>query len=162
MGPAILIGIIGVPVILFTLLRVNAAIVFLSICLGDVLVQYMASDAVSLMTTFMPSLHMDAGTAKLILLGIPVILTILIMIKSLRGSKVIFNILPAAGCGVLLALIAVPLLPPGTAATIMVSPIWNQVMRLQDLLVGASALLCLLNLLMQRPKHVSEPEKRHH
>jgi hypothetical protein len=34
----------------------------------------------------------------------------------------------------------------------MASPLWSQAVRAQDLIVGASALACLLALWLQRPK----------
>lgn len=45
-------AIVLAPVVLLMVLRVNAALVFLSLCLGDVLVQFTANDANSFLTTF--------------------------------------------------------------------------------------------------------------
>ena len=46
----------------------------------------------------------------------PVVVTISIMIHTVKGnSKVLLNLLPAAGLGLVGALLIVPLLPPAAA-----------------------------------------------
>jgi hypothetical protein len=139
-------------------LRVNAALVFLSLCLGDVLTQFVASDAQSLLNLLSsshatPVINTTDSMIKLAILLIPVVLTTLFMIKTVRGhGKLALNVLPAAGVGMLGGLLVVPLLPTTLSLKIIDSSLWLQVQRAQDLIVGASALVCLLVLWMQRPK----------
>ena len=160
MAPALLIGILAVPVVLMTVLRINGPLVFLSVCLGNVLVQFVGPDALDLVHLFSPkSGSLTESTLRLILLLVPVVLTMLIMIHSVKGNKIVFNILPAAGASFLLLLLVEPLLSPGTRGTITAPPLWAQIERSQDLVVGVSALLCLLFLWLQRPKH--ESDKKH-
>jgi ABC-type spermidine/putrescine transport system permease subunit I len=64
----------------------------------------------------------------------------------------VLNLLPAAGVGLLGGLLVVPLLPGGLSHDIVGSSLWDQVLRAQDLIVGVSALICLLVLWLQRPK----------
>ena len=142
------------------ILRVNATLVFLSLCLGNVLVQFVAADA----NSFMSLIHSTRAApitdtvatgnnlVKLLLLLLPAILTTLFMIKTVNGAKLIINILPAAGVGLLGGLLVVPLLSPGLSVNIIASPLWEQVSRAQNLIVGSSALICLLVLWVQRPK----------
>ena len=60
MTPAIaLSAIVLVPAVLLMVLRINAALVFLSLCLGNVLVQFVAPDAHSFLTLF--SAHVPQG-----------------------------------------------------------------------------------------------------
>lgn len=158
MTPEITLGaIVLVPVLLLMVLRINATLVFLSLCLGNVLVQFVAPDANSFMALF--SAHVPKGvdtgnnTIKIALLLLPVVLTALFMIKTIRGhGKLALNLLPAAGVGLLGGLLVVPLLPGGLSHNIIASPLWSQAQRAQDLIVGASALICLLVLWLQRPK----------
>ncbi len=158
MTPVItLAAIVLVPVLYLMILRVNAALVFLSLCLGDVLVQFVAPDANSFMALF--SAHLPAGmdkgneTIKIILLLLPVVLTSVFMIRTVKGhGRLLLNLLPAVGVGLLGGLLVVPLLPPGLSHNIINSSLWSQVQRTQDLIVGASALVCLLVLWLQRPK----------
>ncbi|MEO6513099.1 MAG: hypothetical protein ABIR37_00270 [Candidatus Saccharimonadales bacterium] len=160
MAPAFLIGILAVPVVLMTLLRINAPLVFLSVCLGSVLVRFVGPDALDLVHLFSPkSGNITESTLQLILLLVPVVLTMLFMIRSVKGNRVVFNILPAAGASFLLLLLVKPLLSPGLIGTITASPLWAQIERSQDLVVGASALICLFFLWLQRPKH--ESDKKH-
>lgn len=158
---------IAVPVVLMMMLRINAALVFLSLCLGSVLATYVAEDAGFLMTLFANDVP-QAGSVtdssiKLALLLLPVVLTAVFMIRTVRGPRLALNILPAIGVGLLGALLIVPLLPPGVSNGITSLPLWTEVTNMQDLIVGASALLCLLVLWMQRPKTGGEGKHgKHH
>ncbi|HEY5152343.1 MAG TPA: hypothetical protein VII55_00035 [Candidatus Saccharimonadales bacterium] len=151
-------AIVLVPVILLMILGVNAALVFLSLCLGDVLVQFVANDTTEFLTLHadqVPQQAASAGseTVKIVLLLLPVVLTTIFMIRTVRGTgRLILNLLPAAGVGLLGGLLVVPLLPAGLSHNIIDSSLWSQVQRAQDLIVGASALVCLLVLWLQRPK----------
>ncbi len=160
----ILAGIVLIPVILLMVLRINAALVFLSLCLGDVLVQFVAPDANQFLALF--AAHVPKGidtgnnTIKILLLVIPVILTAVFMIKTVHGyGKLTLNFLPAAGVGLLGALLITPLLPSGLSHNIINSSTWTQLLRAQDLIVGASALVCLLVIWLQRPKTGHKKEK---
>jgi len=158
-------AIILIPIVLMVILRINSALVFLSLCLGDVLVQFVAPDANSFFQLFsakVPS-RLDTGNdnLKLVLLLFPVVLTAIFMIRTISGKgKLLLNILPAAGVGLLGALLIVPLLPPGLSHNIVGSELWDQVQKAQNLIVGASALTCLLVLWLQRP-HAGKHGKKH-
>jgi hypothetical protein len=158
-------AIILIPLILMVILRINAALVFLSLCLGDVLVQFVAPDANSFFQLFSAKVPngLDTGNdnLKLILLLFPVVLTAVFMIRTVSGKgRLLLNVLPAAGVGLLGALLVVPLLPPGLSHNIVGSELWEQVQRAQNLIVGASALTCLLVLWLQRP-HAGKHGKKH-
>src|SRR5665213_1601073 len=166
MSPAVILAaIVLVPVVLLMVLRVNAALVFLSLCLGDVLVQFVAPHGDSFLS-FLSSERMtnpintSDNTIKLILLLLPVLLTAVFMIRTVRGSsRLLLNALPSVGVGLLGALLVVPLLSAGLSHNIVHSGLWDQVQRAQDLIVGTSALVCLLVLWLQRPKTGGEGKK---
>ena len=169
MTPVVLLScIVLVPVVVLMLLRVNAALVFLSLCLGSVLTRFLGPDTNSLLGLFSAHAPNNIGlsqiTAQLVLLALPVIVTTLFMIKSVpKGFKLMFNLLPAIGVGSLAALLAVPLLPATTAHKIMTTSLWLQAMRAQDLIVGISALICIFALLSVRPpkSHGDKHGKKH-
>ncbi len=166
-SPIILIAMIAVPVVLMMVLRINAALVFLSLCLGSVLATYVAEDAGFLMTLFANDVpkagSLTDSSIKIALLLLPVVLTAIFMIRTVRGPRLALNILPAIGVGLLGALLVVPLLPPEVSDGITALPLWTKVTNMQDLIVGASALLCLLVLWMQRPKTGGEGKhSKHH
>jgi len=161
MATALLLGIIGTPIVLMTLLRINAPLVFLSLCLGNVLLQFVGKEAVYFVNLFLPgSATVGQTTVKLALLLIPVVLTMLFMIKSVRGNRLLLNLLPAIGASFLLLFLVKPLLSAGTIGTIEISPIWTQIERSQELIVGSSALICLLFLWFQRPKNPDHSKRR--
>lgn len=148
---------VAVPVVVLMLLRANAALVFLSLCLGAVLVQFVAPDTQSFADLFsahnLSNAHPASNTIHLSLLLLPVVLTTFFMIGTVRGrTKLLLNILPAAGVGLLGALLLVPLLSSSLQYNIVNSSLWSELQRAQDLIVGSSALVCLLVLWMQRPK----------
>lgn len=161
MTGALLIGLLAGPIVLMTLLRINAAMVFLSACLGSILLQFVGPDAMSLVQLFTPNVSsISKSTVQLVLVLIPVVLTAVFMIHSVTGRKVIFNIVPAAAASFLLLLIIKPLLSPGVIGTINASPFWAQLERSSDLIIGIGALLCLLFLWSQRKKSHSEHKKQ--
>jgi len=147
------IGLLLLPVVLIVLLRVNAAFVFLSLCLGDVLVQFTGNDAVSIFTGASINAQLPTSTIKLLLLLLPAVLTVLFMVKTVKSKQKYFNILPAAGTGVLTALFVVPQLPPGLSHAILDSNTWSQIQTYQSGLVAISTLICLLFLWRKSPKH---------
>jgi hypothetical protein len=163
-----LVALIGVPIVAIMVLRINAALVFMALCLGSVLTQFVAEDAGWLMTLAAPNVpaagSVTESMVKLCLLLLPPLLTAIFMIRTIRGSgKMFLNLLPAVGVGLLAALLAVPMLPAATALNILASPIWQEVVKLQDLIVGSSALLCLFVLWLQRPKTGGEGKHgKHH
>ncbi len=152
----ILAAIVLVPIIVLFLLRINAALVFLSLCLGNVLVQFVAPDANSFTALFAAHVPKGVDTGdnfiKLVLLLLPVVLTAIFMVRTVHGhARRALNILPSAGVGLLGGLLVVPLLPGNLSANIIGSSLWSQVQQAQDLIVGASALICLLFLWLNRP-----------
>jgi hypothetical protein len=164
MTPLILIiAMLAAPVVIFFLFRVNAAIVFLSLCLGSVLVRFIGGDAQSFVGLFSASKSMSNSAISLALLFLPAVLTTIFMIRTVRGTtRALINILPSLAFGAVGLLLAEPLLPAGLYHTISSTTIWADLLRAQDLIVGVSALIGLLFLWLQRPKHGSDHEGRRH
>jgi hypothetical protein len=148
---AILIGLLAGPVLLIMGLRINATMVFLSLCLGYVVMQFLGADAQSFAELFMTHAAISSNIMKLALLLFPVVFTALFMIHTIRGAKLVLNVLPAVGVGCLTVLFVVPLLPPGTAHAIGNLQWWRLALQLQAIVVGAGALVSVFFLWMQRP-----------
>lgn len=162
----ILILLLAVPLVVLMVLRINAALVFLSLCLGNVLVQFIGSDAGTILTSATArapgSTPPGQSYINLILLLLPVVLTMVIMIHSVRGkARLAFNFLPAIGVSTLGVLLAVPLLSAGLTGSITSLPLWRELENLQTLILSISTLLCLLFLWMQRPKAHKDDGKHH-
>jgi hypothetical protein len=152
------------PVVLLTFLKTNATLVFLSACLGDVLLQFVSPDAKQFLISFTAKVPQkyDSGEnlIKILLLLLPVLITTLIMIRTVHSkSKLYINVLPALGTGLLLALLITPLLPSSLSNNILHTQLWTQIQSLKDLIVGLSSLSCLIVLCLQRPKTDHKKEK---
>jgi hypothetical protein len=168
MTPQLLFIIILVPILITLALKVNAGILFMSLCVGEVLVQFMASDANSMLSLF--SVHqnsLSASSIRLILLFIPPILTLLFMFHSVRGTiKSAINVIPAIGLGLATALFVEPLLSLDYQHKLQKSSLWHQLIQAQALVIGVTALLSLVFLLSQKhgsikSKHHGRPSKHH-
>jgi len=158
MSPEIILGLIVIaPVVVLLLLRINAALVFLSLCLGSVLVQFVAPNSNTYLAEFSKYgygvVKAENNTVRLILLLVPAVLTAVFMIRTVRGKgRLLLNALPAVGVGLLAALLIVPLMSAGLRYNIVNSDLWSEVRKWQDLIVAASAIVCLFVLWVQRPK----------
>jgi hypothetical protein len=153
---AIVLGLLAAPVLVLMLLRINATMVFLSLCLGYVVMQFLGADAKTFADVFMTHAAVSTNIMQLGLLLFPAIFTTLFMIRTVRGAKLVMNILPAVAVGSLTVLFVVPLLPPGTSHAITGLRLWQEAIRLQDIIVGAGALVSLLFLWTQRPRRDKE------
>lgn len=153
-----------VPVLLVTLLRVNGAIAFMSLCLGSVLVTYTSADVDTVFTSF--TNHNPLVTnqwVQLALLVVPFVLTILFTTGSVKGAKRFTNILPALATGLLFALLTVPLLPSSLQRDIHSTAAWHQLSNLQTAVILGGALFSLVFLLLtHRKKKDDEDVKKKH
>lgn len=153
---------LAAPVVLFTVLRINAALVFLSLCLGAVLVEYVAGEANSLITLFSEQAGtVSASTMQLTLLLAPAIVTCVVTVLSLHGRlKVLLNILPALAASSLALLLVVPLLPTGLRFELETQEVWRHLVKAQALVVGVGALASLFFLWMQRGSFKQHDKRR--
>jgi len=148
-----LIAALAVPIAALFILRINAAMVFLSLCLGYVLLQLVANDANSLISFLAPNAHSFGGVSwRLIILLLPAVLTSVIMVFSMRGRlKGFMNLLPAVAASVLGLLLVIPLLSPALRHSLQLeSPLWQQISRAQSLIITGGALISLVFLWSQR------------
>lgn len=147
-----LIAALVVPALVFIILRINASLIFLSLCLGTVLVQYVAGETVTLM--HLATAHVSpisTSSVKLLLLVAPAAVTTVVTLFSVRGRiKGVFNILPSFAASSLLVLLAVPMLPPGIGHALQLQPTWHYLSNAESLAVAAGAVVSLLFLWTQR------------
>ncbi len=143
---------LAAPFLILTVLRINAAMVFLSLCLGYVLVDLVAKDTNSLINFITSGKgSLSESTWYLIILLTPVVLTCILMLFSIKDRwKGFFNVLPAAATSVLLVLLAVPLLMPGLRYALESQALWHQLNKAQALTITIGAFISLLFLWTQR------------
>jgi len=157
-----LIAALILPALAFIILRINASLIFLSLCLGAVLVQYVASEAVTLvhLMTANPN-QISLSGMKLLLFVAPAAVTTVVTLFSIHGRiKHAFNILPAFAASSLLVLLAVPLLPPGISHTLQIQQTWHILSNAESLAVAAGAVVCLFFLWTQRRFFQGEEKHR--
>lgn len=156
-----------VPVVILTLLRVNSVLVLLSLCLGSVLVQFIAQDPSAVLSSLrvvpeQAPVDVSSPNIKLFFLLMPAVLTTIFMIHSVRGWLAsIINLIPSLGVGLLIVLLGIPLLPTETARNLMASPIWQQGQQAQYIIVGLSAIAALFVLWLQRPPKHKDKHSKH-
>jgi hypothetical protein len=153
---------LAAPIFVLVVLRINAALVFLSLCLGAVLVEYVAGEANSLVTLFSEQAGtVSASSMQLALLLLPAIVTCVVTVFSLHGkAKTSLNILPAVATSSLALLLLVPLLPSGVRLDLESQEVWHHLVKAQALVVGAGALASLVFLWMQRGSFKHHDKRR--
>lgn len=138
MIPLIVIGaIVFLPVLLALILRVNAVFVFLSIAAGYFL-QYALSDDVDLVIATIVQGSNAIVAAQLILLCAPVFVTLLLLRRT-QGKSLVFQLVPLVFSGMLLAALALPLLPTDMAQQVYDTAYGNGIKQSQDLVIAAAA-----------------------
>jgi hypothetical protein len=160
---ALAIIIIAAPIVVLTALRVNAALVFLSLCLGQVLVEFVSDDVANTIGILATNGTTSPSLVALGLLLVPAVLTSLFMARTVKGNlKLALNVLPAISVGLLGLLLMEPHFSPGLRGAIEATPMWDIVKGLQVIAVGASAIISLFFLWLQRPKSHHDKEEKHH
>lgn len=151
-------AIVVVPVLMALILRVNAVFVFLSICAGYML-QLSLSDSVDLVIATLVHGSNSIVTARLVLLGLPVIITLLMLRRS-QGRSLLFQFIPLIFSGMLLGMLVLPLLPPAFAQSVYASQAGSNIKQSSDLVIALSAIsnLALAFMLFK----VSGHHKKHH
>jgi hypothetical protein len=156
---------LALPILILTALRINAAMVFLSLCLGQVLVQTVGTEAITFINFVVPNAGaISQSTAQLIMLFAPAVLTSIFMALTIHGKlRVALNVIPATGVGALVVLLGVPLLTPGLRYAIQAEGLWHQLFSAQALIITIAATASLLFLWSQRrsARQHEKPAKHH-
>ncbi len=159
MIPLIVIGAIAlVPVLLALIFRVHALFVFVSVCVGYFL-QFALSDDVDLALAAIVKGSNSVVVARLVLLALPIVLTILLLRKS-AGKSALIQIAPLVLTGCFVAVIALPLLPPGMEQSIYNTHYGGNIKGAQDLVLAAAVVSNLL--LMWALFKTSHEKGKHH
>ena len=139
MTDAFIVALIFSPVVLTFLLKSNAALGFLALCVGFVLSTSVIGDLKQLLSEM--NLSVTNSTLAITLLVLPLVLTLLLTRKSnRRGLRLWLQLLAALGTGGLLALSVAPVI---NAAWLDLSDsdVWKNLLKIQSGVIGAGALL---------------------
>lgn len=153
---------IVVPVALILLLRTNAAVVFLSLCAGALLVQFAGNEAGLVGSALGNNSDVLNQYFKLALLLLPVVLSAIFLRKTMSGPKGVLNIVPALAVGIVGVLLAVPLLPEAPQNTITALNGWTMLEQSKEFVVVLGALASLMVLWLTHPRHHGRHKRRSH
>jgi len=157
---AILASLVLAPPVITLLLRSNGVLVFLSVCLGSVLATYVAGDASSVISGASRSgALVTMQWTQLGLLVVPVLCTVLLTRKKLKGFKLLLGFVAAIAAGALLALLGVQYLSSALQDSIYESTAWHELNNLETAVILTGATITFLYLLMTRWK--PEGDKKH-
>lgn len=158
----VLIIALAVPALAIVVLRVNGAMVFLSLCLGAVLVSHVAPSADELLHIISRKAgDISTSVVSLVLLLAPAVVTCIVTLLSIHGRlRNLFNILPAVAASMLAGLLAVPALPKHLSGSLQATQAWHIISRSEALIVGVGALISLFFLWSQR-RNFKQHDKRH-
>lgn len=150
--------IVGAPVLLALLFRVNAVYMFMSVAAGYLL-QMSLSDSVDLLVaTFIPRSN-SLVIARVALFVVPILLTLFLLRKTI-GRSLIFQIIPLIFSGMTLGVLLLPLLTPGFSQSVYDSQYGGSIRSSSDLVTAiavASNMILAYMLFKSRANH-----KKHH
>lgn len=159
MVPLILFGaIIGAPVLLALVMRVNAVFIFMSIGAGYLL-QMSLSDSVDLLVATFIRGSDSLTIARIALLVLPVLLTLFFLRKTM-GRSLIFQFIPLLFSGMMLGVLMLPLLTPGFSQSVYNSQYGGSIRSSSDLVtaITVASNMILAYMLLKSPRS----HKKHH
>lgn len=154
MPEAALALLIFAPLVITYVLKSNAALGYLALCVGFVLSTSVVGDLKHLLSE--TNLSLASDTLALCLLILPYVLTLLAGRKSHEKGLLFYaNLLAALLGGGLLALSAGPLISSETNFNVLDSNTWSRLESYQSVIIGAGATLSLLLVWLpaRRKKH---------
>lgn len=158
MTDAILLAMIVGPLLVTFLLKSDAALSFLVLCLGFVLSTSVIGDLKQLLSE--QNLSVTESTLGMILILVPLVITMLLTRNGAgKGMKFYIHLATALACGGLLALSLGPVLNSTAEINVFQSEIWKNLNSIQSIVIGAGA---ALSLLLIWSKAIKKPGKKKH
>ncbi|HVS78960.1 MAG TPA: hypothetical protein VHD84_01565 [Candidatus Saccharimonadales bacterium] len=144
MANTLLVVLVLLPAVLTYLLKSNASVGFLALCGGFALITLSGSDIEHLVgQTRITSL--TSNDVDLLLLGVPLLFTLLLTYKSVATKhRRYFQLIPALCAGGLLAIVAGPMFSNALQTDFLSSPLWKDLQDAQTYIVGIGLLISLL------------------
>lgn len=157
--PLIILGaVVGLPILLALALRVNAIMVFMSVAAGAML-QRALGDSLSLTLSMIMRDGPTEMVADLTLLSLPVVLTLIILRKTMSPAGVLLQIVPLIATGAAFGALTIPLLPIDLQSQIYDVEFGAIIKQSQDVAIGA-AVVCNMLLAWRMLRRHDDP--KHH
>lgn len=161
MAPVILFAVLaGLPVLNAVLLRVNAIVLFTSIAIGNFLLLYLSDDVILAVNAFTKAPNVTM-IVQLTLLLLPVVLAFIFMRKTIGRGAFLLHVVPIIGCGLSLALLALPIFSGEVQAQVFGLEYGNILKNSQDLVLSITAIMVLLLMFHSNRGHDDKHKKKH-
>lgn len=156
----IILGVVlGLPLLLGLIFRVNPSFIFFSILAGELLARYFGDDA-ELVGRLVFRNDYFLAFGELILLILPIILTALFLRNTMRKGGLFLYVIPFLVTGVVLAAFTLPILPESMQQQVATIEAGQRLIEGTDTIVGVVVLLQLITLwVMNRSR---EHHKKNH
>ncbi len=144
MTPLVLLALAaGLPVVLAILLRVNSVYLFVSVAAGYMLQQFIGETTALTLRTFVRHEQIDMISA-IALLCLPVLLSLLLLRKTMPTKELPLHLFLMVGSGLTLAASIVAVAPAAVLDSIKANPATHNLYRASDIIVTITATLALL------------------
>lgn len=159
MIPLIVFGaIVGAPVLLALIMRVNAVYLFMSVCAGYLLQLSLSGSVDLLVATFLRDSN-SLVIARAALFALPIVLSLFFLRKTMRKSF-IFQIIPMIFSGLMFGLLLLPLLTDSFSQSVYDAQYGSSIRQSGDL-VTALAVASNMILAYMLFKHTGKHKKHH-
>jgi len=153
-----------IPVILIFIFSVNAIYLFFSLLIGYLLTNLLPGNVNRLVNLLSSTeiIHVSRTyNSRLVILYLPVVLTFLLMVKSIKGYKRLINIVPSICFSLLAIILTVPFIKSSDIRDITDNNLFNQLMINKSLIIVLISVVVLFFIFLERFKH-KKSKKEHH
>lgn len=157
----LLAAVAGLPIALALVFRVSGVFLYLSMAAGYLMVQYLGDDAALVVGMAVRGQNSDF-IASIVLLLLPVVMSLVLLKKTLPKHKVLLHVPLIIAVGLSLAVLALPLLGSEAQEAVYTNQYGGMLRESQDLVIGTATIAALLIMwLTYRHKGDSKHKKLH-
>lgn len=158
----ILIGASALIVVALLMLRANAAICFMALCAGSVLVASSGDNMGLFATSLTSGMSAASYVARIALLTVPFLACLFITRGQVHKVLLPFSLIPSVCMALLTVLLLVPLLSSEFVAQVVVTQTWDLLQQYKEPITGIGVVssVVFLSFTMKKPK--DRHKKGHH
>ena len=144
------------PLVLTLFLRTNGALAFLSLCAGSVLVKYAGDDVTLIASALFRSNGSTDEIARLLLLGVPMIMTLLLFRRTTQTRHMLLQLLSAAFAGLAALILVQPILNADVQTQVAATSLSINVRSYEGFIFALGVIVSTFTLWVSRSKHGSD------
>lgn len=148
--------------VLILFLRANAAVCFMAVCAGSVLVEASGSNMGLVASSLTSGYGSASMIAQIVLLFVPLLACLWLVRGQVPKSLLILNFIPAVCTALLSAMLLIPLLPEDIRSQITDVQTWQLMTQYYEFVVGAGLVSSILLISMTIKKPHDKHKKGHH